>query len=135
VSRPTETTRATLKSLTKEVRNMPPRHLNKYRSAIDVLQKGRDVLIDALADDILEQGGDLIDGGYQFNELLETQGTRLHFLSLLVGQLEQSAEVLDEELAAPPPPPKPKAPARKRGRVKAKKIQQNVSSEGSPDDA
>lgn len=109
---------------------MPPRHLNKYRSAIDVLQKGRDVLIDALADEILEQGADLIDGGYQFNELLETQGTRLHFLSLLVGQLEQSAEVLDEELnTAPPPPPRPKEPARKRSRAKSKKIQQNVSTD------
>lgn len=105
---------------------------NKYRAAIEVLQKGRDVLIDALADEILDQGVDLVEGGYQFNEFLESQGTRLHFLSLLVGQLEQSADALDEVMTAPPPPPPPKAPARKRTR--AKKIQQKVSTEGSPDD-
>jgi hypothetical protein len=107
---------------------------NKYRAAIDVLQKGRDVLVESLADEILEQGTDLIDGGYQFNEFLESQGTRLHFLSLLVCQLEQSAEALDEELTAPPPPP-PKAPAKKKARARAKKVQQKVPAEGSPDDA
>jgi len=108
---------------------------NKYRAAIDVLQKGRDVLVDALADEINDQGTDLIEGGYQFNEFLESQGTRLHFLALLVGQLEQSAESLDESLTAPPPPPPPKSPARKRTRPRAKKIQQKVPTEGSPDDA
>jgi hypothetical protein len=106
---------------------------NKYRAAIEVLQRGRDVLVEALADEILDQGTDLIEGGYQFNEFLESQGTRLHFLSLLVGQLEQSAEALDESLIAPPPPPPPKSPARKRSR--SKKFQQKVPTEGSPDDA
>ncbi len=107
---------------------------NKYRAAIEVLQKGRDVLVEAMAEEILDQGPDLIDGGYQFNEFLESQGTRLHFLSLLVSQLEQSAETLDEALTAPPPPP-PKTPARKRTpRAKTKKIQQKVPTEGSPDD-
>jgi len=105
---------------------------NKYRAAIEVLQQGRDVLVEAMAEEILEQGSDLVDGGFQFNEFLESQGTRLHFLSLLVSQLEQSAESLDEVMTAPPPPP-PK-PARKRARTKAKKIQQKVSTEGSPDD-
>lgn len=108
---------------------------NKYRDAIDILQKGRDVLVEAMADDILDQGPDLVDGGYQFNEFLESQGTRLHFLSLLVSQLEQSADTLDEELTAPPPPPPPKAPGRKRSRSRSKKLQQKVPTEGSPDDA
>jgi len=108
---------------------------NKYRAAIEVLQKGRDVLVEAMADEILDQGEDLVDGGFQFNEFLESQGTRLHFLSLLVGQLEQSAETLDEALTAPPPPPPPKTPARKRSpRPRSKKIQQKVPTEGSPDD-
>jgi len=108
---------------------------NKYRAAIEVLQKGRDVLVEAMAEEILDQGPDLVDGGYQFNEFLESQGTRLHFLSLLVGQLEQSADALDEVLSAVPPPPAPKAPARKRApRSKAKKIQQKVPTEGSPED-
>ena len=108
--------------------------INKYRAAIEVLQKGRDVLVEALADEILDQGTDLIDGGYQFNEFLETQGTRLHFLTLLLGQLEQSAEALDEAWTPPPPPPAPKAPAKRRPRSKAKKIGEKVSAEGSPDD-
>jgi hypothetical protein len=109
---------------------------NKYRAAIDVLQKGRDVLVEAMADEILDLGPDLVDGGYQFNEFLESQGTRLHFLSLLVGQLEQSADALDEALTAPPPPPPPKTPpAKKRApRTRSKKIQQKVPTEGSPDD-
>jgi hypothetical protein len=101
---------------------------NKYRVAIDVLQKGRDVMVESMADEIVQQGTDLVDGGYQFNEFLESQGTRLHFLSLLVSQLEQSAEALDERLTAPPPPPPVKV--RARTRTRAKKIQQKVS----PDD-
>jgi hypothetical protein len=107
---------------------------NKYRAAVEVLQRGRDVLVDALAEEVLDQGPDLIEGGYQFNEFLESQGTRLHFLSLLVSQLEQSAEALDETLTAPPPPP-PKAPARKKSRPRSRKVQQKVATEGSPDDA
>src|SRR3954452_6028550 len=95
---------------------------NKYRAAIEVLQKGRDVLVEAMADEILDQGPDLVDGGYQFNEFLESQGTRLHFLSLLVSQLEQSADSLDEVLTAPPPPPPTQTSARKRApRAKTKK--------------
>jgi hypothetical protein len=107
--------------------------LNKYRRAIEVLQKGRDVLVEAMADEIIDQGSDLIEGGFLFNEFLESQGTRLHFLSLLVGQLEQSAEALDEVLTAPPPPP-PKAPPKRRPRSRAKKLQEKMQSENSPDD-
>ena len=111
---------------------MSDAYFNKFRAAIDVLQKGRDVLVDAMADEIIDQGADLVDGGFQFNEFLESQGTRLHFLCLIVGQLEQSAEAFDEVLTAPPPPPK--APVKRRARAKPKKIQQKVSSEGTPDD-
>jgi hypothetical protein len=112
---------------------MPQPLTNKYRAALEVLQKGRDVLVDAVADEILDQGLDLIDGGYQFNEFLESQGTRLHFLTLMVSQLEQSAEALDEVMTAPPPPP-PKAPAKRRPRSKPKKIEEKVSREGSTED-
>jgi hypothetical protein len=104
---------------------------NKYRAAIDVLQRGRDLLVDTLADDVLDQADDFIDGGYAFNEFLETQGTRLHFLSLLVAQLEQSAEALEEAQAPPPPPPAPK----QRRKPRAKKLQQQTSKEGTTDDA
>ena len=104
---------------------------NKYRAAIEVLQRGRDVLVEGLADEILDQGEDLIEGGFLFNEFLETQGTRLHFLCILVSQLEQSAEALDETRSAPPPPPK--VPSKRR--AKSKKLEQQSSKEGSTDDA
>jgi hypothetical protein len=110
---------------------MPETLFNKYRAAIEVLQRGRDVLVEGLADDILEQGEDLSGGGFFFNEFLETQGTRIHFLSLLIGQLEQSAEAYDEATVTPPPPP-PKAPAKRRSR--SKKIQGQASQEKSADD-
>ena len=107
---------------------------NQFRAAIEVLQQAREVLIGSLADEIVDQGPDLIEGGFVLNELLEMHGTRLHFLSLLLCQLEQSAEALDESMTAPPPPP-PKLPSRTRSRPRAKKIQQKIPTEGSPDDA
>ncbi len=105
---------------------------NKYRAAIDVLMTGRDVLIGALADDILAQADHLIDGGFLFNEFLETQGTRLHFLGLMVAQLEQSADLFDEAHFTPPPPPEP--PPRKR-KPRAKKLAtQQAAPESTSDD-
>jgi hypothetical protein len=101
---------------------------NKFRAAVEVLQRGRDVLVDELADEILDHADDLIDGGFGFNELLETQGTRLHFLALLLSQLEQSAEVMDEALASRPPAP------RKR-RSRSKKVQQKASTEETSEDS
>ncbi len=113
---------------------MPDARFNKYRAAIEVLQRGRELFVDTLAEDILDQGDDLIEGGYQFHEFLESQGTRLHFLGLLIGQLEQSAEVLDESMTAPAPTPVPpaKPPAKRRSR--SKKIEQQASTKGSTDD-
>jgi hypothetical protein len=112
---------------------MPAPRPNKFRDAIDLLQKGRDVLVASIADEILDQGDDLVEGSYQFNEMLETQGTRLHFLTLLMGQLEQSAEALEEARSAPPPPPV-RPPGRQRSRAKPKRLQQKMPTEGSPDD-
>lgn len=112
---------------------MPAPRPNKFRAAIDLLQKGRDALVESIADEVLDQGDDLLDCGYHFNELLETQGTRLHFLSLLMGQLEQSAEAFEQSNPAPPPPPT-RAPARKRSRAKPKRLQQKMPTEGSPED-
>ena len=109
---------------------------NKYRAAVEVLQRGRDLMVDDLADEILDQSDDLLEGGFQFHELLETQGTRLHFLSLLVQQLEQSADAFDEAQAAtaPPPPVEPEPPKRRR-KTRAKKFQSPAASENSTDDA
>jgi len=110
---------------------MPDNTFNKYRSAVQVLQRGRDVLIEALAEEILSQQDDLVEGGFLFNEFLEAQGTRIHFLSLLVSQLEQSAESLDD-IAVEEPPPAVKAPRKRRSR--SKKMAQQAT-EGKPDDA
>ena len=107
---------------------------NKFRAAIEVLQRGRDALVEVMADEIVDQGTDLIDGGYLFNEFLESQGTRLHFLGLLIGQLEQSADALDEAANAIPPPPPARGPVKKRARTRPKKLEDKVRSEGSPED-
>jgi hypothetical protein len=111
---------------------MPDNTFNKYRAAVQVLQRGRDVLVEALAEEVLAQSDDLLEGGFLFNEFLEAQGTRLHFLSLLVSQLEQSADSLDEATVELPPPPEAKAPRKRRSR--SKKLAQQAS-EGKPDDA
>ncbi len=99
---------------------MPDPLFNKYRAAIEVLLQGRDVMVNSLADDILEHEEDLAEGGFLFNEFLEGQGTRLHFLCLLISQLEQSADSIDESLTAPPPTPSPppKAPVKRKSRSK-----------------
>jgi hypothetical protein len=111
------------------------RTLNKYREAIDVLQRGRESLVESLADEVLSQEEELLEGGFYFNEFLEAQGTRLHFLSLLVSQLEQSADSLDETNAERlhPPQPQPKAPRKRKPR--SKKLTQQASTESKPDDA
>jgi hypothetical protein len=100
------------------MRNLPA---NKYRAAMEVLQRGRDLLVDSLAEEVLDQQEDLLEGGFQFHEFLETQGARLHFLGLIMAHLEQSAEFFDEVNSPPPrpqaPPPRPAGPrARRRSR-------------------
>jgi 3-phosphoglycerate kinase len=107
---------------------------NKYRAAIEVLQRGREALVETLAEEVLSQEDDLLEGGFLFNEFLEAQGTRLHFLSLLVSHLEQSADSLDEAYAEPVVPlPQPKAQPRKR-KPRAKKLPQQATTERKPED-
>lgn len=108
---------------------------NKYRAAVEILQQGRDLLVETLADDIVYQGTDLIEGGFLFNEFLEVQGTRLHFLSLLVSQMEQAAESLEERARDPIPSAGPPPVPKRRSKPRPKKLQQKVSSEGNPGDA
>jgi len=112
---------------------MNPESRNKYRAAVQILQRGRDVLVEAMADEVVSQADDLLDGGFLFNEFLEAQGTRLHFLSLLVSQLEQSAEGLEDAAIELPPPPPSRAPRKRKPR--AKKLTQQASTESKPDDA
>ena len=123
---------------------MPDQPLNKYRAAIEILLQGRDQLVDCLADDVLDQQENLLDGGFQFHEFLESQGARLHFLGLILGHLEQSAEMVEEvsaarlRLAEPEPrsePPHPRKRSRSRNSRTAKpRKQPPPSSEGTVDD-
>src|SRR5208282_3951750 len=88
------------------MRDLP---FNKYRAAMDVLQRGHDLLVEGLAEEVLDQQ----------ESLLESQVARLHFLGLFMGHLEQSAETVEEEamrrhqLAAPKADP---TQSRKRSR-------------------
>jgi len=115
---------------------MPGQQSNKFRTAIEILQRGRDILVEGLADEVLDREEDLAEGGFLLNEFLESQGTRLHFLGLVVSQLEQSAEALEESRPAPAPPPVPEPapkPAAKR-RPRAKKLSQPTAGKQSKDD-
>lgn len=114
---------------------MPVPKFNKYRAAMDVLQRGRDQMMEELAESLLDETDDLMESTFTFQEMLENQGTRLHFLSLLMAQLEQSAEALDElrqypiqELVGEPEEPEameenspePPAPRKKSSKPRAK---------------
>jgi len=105
---------------------------NKYRSAVEILQRGRDVLVEELTDEILDREDELAVGGFLLNEFLEAQGTRLHFLCLLVSQLEQSAEALDEVRQPPAPVPATKPVAKRRSRTK--KLPQQATGKGTADE-
>jgi hypothetical protein len=123
---------------------MPDLPFNKYRAAIEVLQRGRDLLVEGLADDVLELEDNLLEGGFQFHEFLESQGARLHFLGLIMGHLEQSAEVLEEiraserrNLSPPAKSSSPRAKKRSRGRgasFSKPRGESTSDSTGSPDD-
>jgi hypothetical protein len=70
---------------------------NKFRAAVEVLQRGRSSMVENIAEEILVQGDDLTDNPFLFNEFVESQGTRLHFLTMLMGQLEFLADQFDEQ--------------------------------------
>lgn len=102
---------------------------NKFRDAIEALQRGRDLMVDEMADEILDRWADqMMESGYSFNEFLETHGTKLHFLGLLVSQLEVSAEMYEEAVAADPPPPPP-SPAPKKPRARSRKLPRSKAAE------
>lgn len=129
---------------------MPAPKPNKYRNALEILQRGRDRMVDDLAEQVLDQSDDLLESGFLFNEFLENQGTRLHFLSLLLAQLEQSAEQLDEQEGITPDmmpqvpgefgsvpddfdiPLNPPEPPKRKRKPRAKKLTEQASREGEP---
>jgi hypothetical protein len=113
--------------------NMTKTPHNKYRLAMDVLQRGRDQIVDELAEQVLDSGDDLLESPYLFNEMLEGQGTKLHFLGLLMAQLEQSAEQLEEaEARVEAAEAKPSAPAPRKRKSRAKKAIGQASPENEP---
>ena len=70
---------------------------NRYQMAVEVLQRGRDLLMHDLAEQILDRAEDFEEGGFLFQEFLENQGSKLHFLYLMISQMEQSAELFEEQ--------------------------------------
>ncbi len=109
---------------------MCPTQANKYREALDVLLKGRDVLIDNLADEVLDQAETLVEGGFLFNDFIESQGPRLHFLCILAGQLEFAADKVDEAQATQArakPAAGRRSSRRRRSRSRRQAEEQNVS--------
>jgi hypothetical protein len=82
--------------MTTAMRDLP---FTKYRAAMDIRQRGHHHLVEGLADEVLDQQESLLEGGFQLHEFLESQGARLHFLGLIMGHLEQSAEILEETAA------------------------------------
>ena len=115
---------------------------NKFRAAVEVLQRGKSSMVENLAEEILTQGDDLTDNPFMFNEFVESQGTRLHFLTMLMGQLEHMADQFDEQSADramseafdESTEPSQEAPVPKKRRPRAKKITQASSSEGSTEE-
>lgn len=103
---------------------------NKFRAAAGVLLHSRDLLVDSMADEILEQSEELLAGSYVLHELLENHGTRIHFLSLLVAQLEQSAEEFDERHAAAKAAMASTKPRSKKPRTKSKPVAESPPSRG-----
>jgi len=106
---------------------------NKFRAAAEVLHRGRELLIESMAEDVLDQGNNLVDNGYLFNEFLEAQGTRLHFLTMVLSQLEHSADSFDERVTLMPPPSKPSSGSGQpqKRRTRAKKLPQKAPAESS----
>jgi hypothetical protein len=127
---------------------MPTPRFNKYRAALHVLQKGRDLLADELAETVLDRSEDLLESAYLMTDLVETQGSRLHYLAMLMAQLEQSADDFDALESpreariegatghdeTPAAPPGPGTRRRPRGKKRKRVPGEQASTEGSPHD-
>jgi hypothetical protein len=101
---------------------MPRACTNKYQTALEILQKGRDVLVDELAEAVVDHGDDLIESPFLLTELLEGHGSKLQFLMILMSQLERTAEEhesLGTIRVACCDEPDPAAPRRRRRRPPA----------------
>ncbi len=84
---------------------------DKLRAAVAVLTRARESMLDQMADTVLAMADEFDEGGFQINEFLELNGSRLHFLCLLIGQLELLGEM--RAMDAPPAEKKEKRPRRR----------------------
>lgn len=98
-----------------------PQPQNRYQLAVDVLQKGREVLLRDLTEEILYHAEDFEEGGFLFQEFLENQGTKIHFLYLMLSQLEQSAETFEATAR------RSRAATKKSNRRKTEEFQEPVA--------
>jgi hypothetical protein len=65
-------------------------------------------MLDQMADTVLAMADEFDEGGFQINEFLELNGSRLHFLCLLIGQFELLGEM--RTLNSPPAEKKDRRP-------------------------
>ena len=77
-----------------------------------------------LSEEILDRAEDFTEGGFLFQEFLENQGTKLHFLYLMVSQLEQSSDAFEENLRKS----QQTKPSGRNGKRKATEIQAEAES-------
>lgn len=103
---------------------------NKFRGALDVLRRGRDMMVEELADAVNDRAEDLLESPFLLTELLEHHGMKLQLLALMMGQLEQLADdqgsetSFSDDAVFPPAegdaPCLPKRRKRRRGRKRRK---------------
>jgi len=67
---------------------------DKFRTAVEVLNEARRRLLENMADRVLELADEFVEGGFRINEFLETDGTRLHLITLVISQFELMAEAI-----------------------------------------
>lgn len=90
---------------------------NKYRRALAILNQARDVMVEGLADEILDNTEEFAEGGFLFHEFLESRGPRLQFLGIVGGFLEYAAEQFDDQWNVSQPLPTRRRRRRSRSGV------------------
>lgn len=105
----------------------PKRPENKYRKALDIFNQARNIMVEALADEILENEDDYRDAGFLFQEFLESRGPRMQFVSVIAGYLEHAAETFDERWSAAVPA---HSRRRRRGRAADNEVETSRASDG-----
>ncbi|ADV64192.1 hypothetical protein Isop_3635 [Isosphaera pallida ATCC 43644] len=93
--------------------------VNKYRQALAILNQARDVMVESLADEILDNADEFAEGGFLFHEFLESRGPRFQFLGIVGGFLEYAAEQFDDQWNVSQPLPTRRRRRRSRAGVES----------------